>query len=256
MQYGGGRFNGVLISGLGLLPAARYDLPSPLAQGYVTVGTDSGHQNKPGEPPQTFALNDRGARQLRPRVVQEGARRLGRADAARLRQTARQLYFVGSSEGGREGLTMAQRYPKDFERHLQPRPGDQLDRAAVRRHAQRPGERWATRGSGRRWSSWSATRCSPPATQPTDGRRHRVRPGRLPPALRRHQAALLGAPSGRLPDRRPIRPLQTLRSPLRFDCPLANGVREYRATASRAGDAGPWARPAAGARGGRAARRR
>src|SRR5450432_4538620 len=50
VQYGGGGFNGVLITGLGLVPAARFDQPSPLARGYATVGTDSGHQAKPGEP--------------------------------------------------------------------------------------------------------------------------------------------------------------------------------------------------------------
>ena len=58
VQFGGGGFNGVLINALSLVPAGLYDKPAPLAQGYVTYGTDSGHQNKPGEPPQTFALND------------------------------------------------------------------------------------------------------------------------------------------------------------------------------------------------------
>ena len=37
------------------LPSAP---PSPLARGFVTYGTDSGHETKPGEPPQLFALND------------------------------------------------------------------------------------------------------------------------------------------------------------------------------------------------------
>ncbi len=58
VQYGGGGFNGVLISGLGLVPAARFGSPTPLAQGYVTVGTDSGHQNQPNQPVQAFAMND------------------------------------------------------------------------------------------------------------------------------------------------------------------------------------------------------
>ena len=58
VQYGGGGFNGVLINGLALVPAATYDKPSPLALGFATVGTDSGHQNQPNQPPQVFALND------------------------------------------------------------------------------------------------------------------------------------------------------------------------------------------------------
>ena len=49
VQYGGGGFNGSLTTALGLVVAGRFDLSPPLAQGYITVGTDSGHQNKPGE---------------------------------------------------------------------------------------------------------------------------------------------------------------------------------------------------------------
>ena len=48
VQYGGGGFNGTLISATGLIPSGRFDQASPLAQGYVTYGTDSGHQNAPG----------------------------------------------------------------------------------------------------------------------------------------------------------------------------------------------------------------
>ncbi len=115
VQYGGGGFNGVLISGLGLLPAAPYGQPSPLAQGFATVGTDSGHQNQPNQPPQVFALNDEALlnfahasyKKVRDVSVELMKRAYGRAPD--------KLYFVGSSEGGREGLTMAQRYPNDFD---------------------------------------------------------------------------------------------------------------------------------------------
>ena len=58
LQYGGGGFNGVVITGLGLPPAMPFDAPSPLARGFATYGTDSGHESEPGEPPQAFALND------------------------------------------------------------------------------------------------------------------------------------------------------------------------------------------------------
>ncbi len=115
VQYGGGGFNGVLITGQALVPAARYDQPAPLALGYVTYGTDSGHQNQPGVPPQAFALH--------PEALENFAHasyKKVRDVAVALMQTAygekpKKLYFVGSSEGGREGLTMAQRYPRDFD---------------------------------------------------------------------------------------------------------------------------------------------
>ena len=114
LQYGGGGFNGVLISGLGLLPAQRYDSPAPLAQGYATVGTDSGHQTKPGEPPMAFALNDEMlvnfAHAAYPKVRNVSVELMKLAYG----RAPQHLYFVGSSEGGREGLTMAQRYPQAF----------------------------------------------------------------------------------------------------------------------------------------------
>jgi hypothetical protein len=115
VQYGGGGFNGVLITGEALVPAARFDLPSPLGQGFVTYGTDSGHQTRPGEPPQAFAMNDEALenfahasyKKVRDVAVAVMKRTYGHAP--------RKMYFVGSSEGGREGLTMAQRYPRDFD---------------------------------------------------------------------------------------------------------------------------------------------
>jgi hypothetical protein len=115
VQYGGGGFNGVLITGLGLQPTGLFGDPAPLALGYTTYGTDSGHQNKPGVPPQAFAANDEALvnfahasyKKVRDVAVQLMQRGYGRGP--------QKLYFVGSSEGGREGLTMAQRYPQDFD---------------------------------------------------------------------------------------------------------------------------------------------
>ena len=115
VQYGGGGFNGVLISATGLPPAALFDAPSPLARGFVTYGTDSGHESKPNEPPQLFAANDEAFlnfAQLSYKKVRDAAVILTeRAYGSK----PDKLYFMGSSEGGREGLTMAQRYPNDFD---------------------------------------------------------------------------------------------------------------------------------------------
>ncbi len=115
LQLGGGGFNGTLITGLALPPSPRPDMPSPLARGFATAGTDSGHQNAPGVPLQAFALNDEALvnfahasyKKVRDVAVDLMQRRYGAAP--------RKLYFMGSSEGGREGITMAQRYPADFD---------------------------------------------------------------------------------------------------------------------------------------------
>ena len=115
LQYGGGGFNGVLITGLALPPAYPFGMTSPLARGFVTYGTDSGHETKPGEPPQVFALNDeafenfahRSYKRVRDAAVALMVRAYGNPPS--------KLYFMGSSEGGREALTMAQRYPDDFD---------------------------------------------------------------------------------------------------------------------------------------------
>jgi Tannase and feruloyl esterase len=115
VQFGGGGFNGVLVTGLGLPPLAPADRPSPLARGFVTYGTDSGHQNAPGVPLQAFALDEEGLtnfayasyKKVRDVAVVLMQRRYGRAPA--------RVYYVGFSEGGREGLTMAQRFPADYD---------------------------------------------------------------------------------------------------------------------------------------------
>ena len=115
VQYGGGGFNGVLITGLGLPPAYPFDKASPLARGFVTYGTDSGHETRPGEPPQLFALNDEAfenfAHRAYKKVRDAAVTLMERAYEKKPEKT----YFMGSSEGGREGLTMAQRYPDDFD---------------------------------------------------------------------------------------------------------------------------------------------
>ena len=115
LQLGGGGFNGVLVTGLALPPDARIDRPSPLMRGFVTAGTDSGHANVPGAPPQAFALNAEALenfahasyKKVRDVAVELVKRRYGRPPG--------RLYYMGSSEGGREGLTMAQRYPNDYD---------------------------------------------------------------------------------------------------------------------------------------------
>src|SRR5207237_8498615 len=56
LQYGGGGFNGVLITGLALPPAYPFGMASPLARGFVTYCTVYWHETMPGVPPLVFVI--------------------------------------------------------------------------------------------------------------------------------------------------------------------------------------------------------
>jgi feruloyl esterase len=117
LQYGGGGYNGTLVTGLTPLRDANPDDPLPLARGYVTLGTDSGHQASAFAPNAIgqFGLNDEmlanygyaSYKKVKDVAVQVTRAFYGRAPS--------KMYYFGGSEGGREGLTMAQRFPRDYD---------------------------------------------------------------------------------------------------------------------------------------------
>ena len=81
----------------------------------MTYGTDSGHDNTKQKEIQEFALNEEALENFAHaayKKVRDVAVALARLHYGR---TPEKLYFYGGSEGGREGLTMAQRYPADFD---------------------------------------------------------------------------------------------------------------------------------------------
>jgi feruloyl esterase len=116
-QLGGGGMNGSI-------PALTGGPGSPFVKGFVTYGSDSGHQaggggfgkGAPKGPPVSddWALNE------------EAIKNLGYAQLKKTHDAAMVLiermygskpeynYFVGTSQGGREALTVAQRYPDDY----------------------------------------------------------------------------------------------------------------------------------------------
>ncbi len=115
VQYGGGGTNGVLITGLAPLRDARADTPVPVARGFATWGTDSGHDNKQLPEPHAFALN-------REALINMAYAAYKKTHDASLRiatvfygRAPSKTYFYGGSEGGREAMIMAQRFPGDFD---------------------------------------------------------------------------------------------------------------------------------------------
>ena len=227
LQLGGGGFNGVLITATGLPPSARIDQPSPLARGFVTVGTDSGHQNSPTAPLQAFALNDEALanfahasyKKVRDVSVELMKRRYG--------QAPQRLYFMGSSEGGREGLTMAQRYPQDFDGIFARVPvihWTGLHTADVRMGITQMGDGWLSPADVALVGKAVLTTCdaldwrvdgivgNPQACHARfDPASLRCRDAKTPACLTEAQ----------------VQALRTLHSPYEFSFPLANGVRSY-----------------------------
>ncbi|MDA9490173.1 hypothetical protein XI08_13810 [Bradyrhizobium sp. CCBAU 11361] len=117
LQYGGGGYNGSLITGLAPLRDAAPDDILPLARGYATVGTDSGHQSSsyPRDSIGKFGLND----EMLTNYAYASYKKV--RDVAVVlsevlyRKRPVRIYYFGGSEGGREGLTMAQRFPVDYD---------------------------------------------------------------------------------------------------------------------------------------------
>lgn len=116
LMYGGGGFNGVLVTGLAPLRDAPAGTPVPLARGYATFGTDSGHDGTsyPTDPAR-FALDD----EMFENFAFASYKKVKDASTALIeryyRRKPAQQYYFGGSEGGREGLLLAQRFPQDFD---------------------------------------------------------------------------------------------------------------------------------------------
>jgi feruloyl esterase len=115
VQYGGGGYNGTLITGLTAQNAAKPDTPVPVARGFATWGTDSGHDAAKLPEIFAFALNDEALVNFAYASYKK-TRDVGhRIAAAFYDRPPSRIYYFGISEGGREGLTMAQRFPADFD---------------------------------------------------------------------------------------------------------------------------------------------
>jgi feruloyl esterase len=121
-QLGGGGMNGSIPNLTGGAPGQM----SLLARGFATYGSDSGHQasfgpRRGGAPPAAgapagddWALNDEAIANLgymQMKKTHDAAMVLiERAYGGRPRFN----YYIGGSQGGREALTVAQRYPADY----------------------------------------------------------------------------------------------------------------------------------------------
>ncbi|WP_226344290.1 tannase/feruloyl esterase family alpha/beta hydrolase [Agilicoccus flavus] len=116
LLLGGGGANGTVVTGLGQVPAGPSAGPTPLAQGYVTYGSDSGHQAGPATSRDgRFALNDEALRNFSGDALKKTHDVAMRLVAQRYDRAPRYRYVAGGSTGGREALLAASRWPRDFD---------------------------------------------------------------------------------------------------------------------------------------------
>ena len=226
VQYGGGGFNGVLITGLGPLRDARLDTPVPVARGFASWGTDSGHDNaKPGLP---FALNAEALenfafasyKKVRDVAVEIARRVYGAAP--------RRIYYYGGSKGGREGLTMAQRFPADFDGIVSAVPAINLTghmAAGVRNGIALMGDGWLSPAKVKTLHKAVVDACDA-----SDGLADGII-SRYAACRTVFDPKKLRCPDGRDSDNcltdAQIAAIETIHSPYMFSFPLANGVTTY-----------------------------
>ncbi|MBG6071311.1 MULTISPECIES: tannase/feruloyl esterase family alpha/beta hydrolase [unclassified Polaromonas] len=116
MMFGGGGYNGVIATGAGNVPAGPIDKPTPLARGYATFGSDSGHQaNANGSRDGTFGANDEALKNFSSDALKKTRDAAITIIQARYADTVKKTYFAGGSTGGREALIAVQNWPQDFD---------------------------------------------------------------------------------------------------------------------------------------------
>ena len=111
LQQGGGGYDGKLIAADKQPTMTDPSTPSPLARGYVTAASDGGHQQPDG----AFAMNTEAFANYAGDELKKVHDIAHVIIQQRYGQAPERTYFSGFSEGGREALYLAQRYPKLYD---------------------------------------------------------------------------------------------------------------------------------------------
>jgi hypothetical protein len=147
LHYGGGGYDGTLITGLAKTRCSKPGVATPLMRGYVTFGSDSGHQS-PSVADGSFAMNAEA-------LANFGGDQLKKTHDVALDLVMRRyggkperIYFFGNSQGGHEGFLVIQRWPQDYDGVVSIHPVYdftplQLDGNALSRALYNPADGWS-----------------------------------------------------------------------------------------------------------------
>ncbi|MBB3713087.1 feruloyl esterase [Limimaricola variabilis] len=114
LHYGGGGYNGALVTGLDPVKFNPEDAATPVERGYATWGSDSGHQSSGLDG--RFLLNDEALRNYGGEQLKKTYDVAMTVIAAFYEGAApEQVYFQGSSQGGHEAMIAVERWPNDYD---------------------------------------------------------------------------------------------------------------------------------------------
>ena len=111
VHMGGGGYNGTVVTGTTAVSFAPGSVP--LAQGYATFGSDSGHVGNSATA--DFALNEAALLNFGYQHLKKTRDTAFALIKLRYAKSPDKSYFAGASTGGREGMTVVERYPADYD---------------------------------------------------------------------------------------------------------------------------------------------
>ena len=124
---GGGGMDGFIAPAIGAIPCSGATAAPALARGYAVISMDGGHEGRDA----AFAVDQQARLDLAyasiGKVTQVGKQLVQALYAAAPERSV----FMGCSNGGREAMIAAQRYPTEFDGIVAGNPGFRLSRAAV-----------------------------------------------------------------------------------------------------------------------------
>lgn len=117
LMLGGGGLDGIVPDVTGNVSAGPTDQPLPIARGYAVFGSDSGHQAGPlASLDASFGMNDEALNNYNSGDALKKTRDVAIAlITTHYGSKPTRAYFSGGSTGGREALTVIQRWPQDWD---------------------------------------------------------------------------------------------------------------------------------------------
>ncbi len=124
---GGGGLDGFVAPALGPIPSHGSTAPTALARGMAVVTEDSGHQGTDA----SFALDQQARLDYEYNAIGEVTATVRRLLALYYASAPAHSYFMGCSNGGKEGMIAAQRFPTEFDGVVAGAPAFNLTNAGI-----------------------------------------------------------------------------------------------------------------------------